>query len=78
MRRHLLIVSRGQAQLYGYLAQTFGEDDALQVVLDRRFAERRRQRPDAHDPERRRGDSRSRADLETKLQAHGYVFVCLD
>ena len=50
MRRHLLIISREHAQLFGYLSETLGKEPELQLILDRRFRERR-QRQEQHDRE---------------------------
>ena len=52
MRRYLLIVARNQPDLSDYLSRSFSADDKVEVILDRRVGQRR-QRGQAHDPERR-------------------------
>ena len=76
MRSHLLVVSRSQAQLFGLLAEAFRTDESIQVLLDRRFSDRRRQTTVGHVPERRRADSRKQREADRRLEARGYVLVC--
>lgn len=55
--QYLIIVSPGEGELYKYLQQRFRGDKKVEVLPDRRRAERRQgRRP--HDPERRRRDRR--------------------
>lgn len=58
MTRYLLIVARDQLSLCEYLTRAFSSDEQVQVLLDRRRGERR-QLPQAHAPERRRGERRA-------------------
>lgn len=77
MRRELFIVARDRADLYRYLTQTFADAENVEVIFDRRSAERR------DDPtpvafERRRRDRRSRATVEEDLRTVGYAFLVVD
>lgn len=55
--RYLFIVERDEPELYDRLARDFSEDKEVQVVLDRRSAQRRRG-GQAQGPERRRAGRR--------------------
>lgn len=59
MPHRLFIVARGHDHLYEDLRQQFSENPEVEVLVDRRHAERR-QSPTPHDPERRRNDRRDR------------------
>lgn len=59
--RNLFLVSRDRPELYEQLVRDFADDRDVQVVLDRRFGERR-QRLQEHRPERRRADRRRSLD----------------
>ncbi|HEY3065687.1 MAG TPA: hypothetical protein VGL09_07840 [Methylomirabilota bacterium] len=66
--KRLLIVPRVRIDLYHSLKKTFGGHDSVEVILDRRFAERRTRRvPDA--PDRRRGDRRVRTEKSAEIVA---------
>lgn len=70
----LFIVAREQPTLYETLLREFGAERNVAVLYDRRFGERRRQqvtRPD----ERRRGERRSRPDVDAQLQSLGWALV---
>jgi hypothetical protein len=77
MKRHIVVVSRNEPQLYGYLSEMFAGDPTVQVILDRRFGDRR-QRTEEYSPERRRQDSRKNVEATLHLQSRGYAFLCLD
>lgn len=77
MRRHVLVISRDQAHRYGYLSECFQGHPPIQVILDRRFAERR-QHVEPPPEERRRRDSRSRPDADELIRTLGWALVCLD
>ncbi len=49
--RYLLIVARNEPDLFDHLARDFAGDDKVQVLLDRRREERRKQNQ-THEPER--------------------------
>ena len=57
MPRRLFIVGRGNDRLYEDLRQQFSGNPDVEVLIDRRYAERR-QSQTSHDPERRRSDRR--------------------
>lgn len=59
MGRLVFVVSRTQPERYVFLKRAFDGEEAVEIVLDRRRAERRRQRVACAD-ERRRGDRRAR------------------
>jgi hypothetical protein len=74
MIQYLVIAARNHPDVYGYLRRQFAGDEKVQVLLDRRYEERRR-RSDAHRPERRRGDRRGGRGKDNGLTYHGFVFV---
>ena len=69
----IIVVARGETSLHRYTLSTFESEPAVEVIVDRRYDERRRQSllPTV---ERRRGDRRSsqRVDL---LKAHGWLVI---
>ena len=72
--RYLFIVSREQPDLCDYLRHEFTEDREVEVITDRRVAQRRRQaRP--HAPDRRRADRRSPSTVEHDLRNLGFAIV---
>jgi hypothetical protein len=74
MVRYFVIAARNRSDFYGYLKRQFSPEDQMQVLLDRRRDERRH-RLEAHDPERRRGDRRSRQAKDDWLQYYGLLIV---
>jgi len=74
MARELFIVSRDRPDLYRYLTQTFADAPNVEVLWDRRTRERRRT-SDGVRAERRRGERRSRQDLDAQLESAGYIFL---
>lgn len=70
--RLLIIVSRSRPARYEYLRHVFA-GPALEVILDRRYGERR-QHPQSALPQRRLGDRRSR-DLGADLWKQGWALV---
>jgi len=76
---HLFIVSRQQPDLYRYLAREFSTESDVEVILDRRYGERRTRddRAPTSQGERRRSDRRGQADLADQLKTLGYAFVRL-
>jgi hypothetical protein len=77
MRRELFIVARDRADLYRYLSQTFADAENVEVIFDRRAAERRDVATPAN-PERRRRERRGRPIVEEELRTVGYSFLVLD
>jgi hypothetical protein len=76
MARHLFLVSRSDASLYEYLIERFIDDTNAEVILDRRRGERRRE-ASFGGPERRRGDRRTRRDVDLELQSRSLVILTL-
>lgn len=75
--RQLLIVARNRTKLYEYARRAFAGNETVQVMLDRRVAERR-QRGASTGPERRQGDRRGRFDVDNLLRALGWAIVLVD
>jgi hypothetical protein len=73
--RRLIIVARGQTVLYARIRAVLLGDDAAEVILDRRNAERRRQL-EVFIPERRRSERR-RHNVEPLLLGQGWADVSL-
>ncbi len=74
MVRYLVIADRNQSDLYGYLRQQFGGDETVQVLLDRRYEERRRGR-ETMPTERRWVERRRGRGREHELATHGLLVV---
>jgi hypothetical protein len=74
--RFLFIVSRGNAKLASELQQHFSGNTTVQVVVDRRFGERRQQSTGAT-PERRRADRRTRPHVDKELRLTSFAIVTL-
>lgn len=76
MGRNLFVVSRRYPDLYEYLRERFASDPAVVVILDRRVTQRRRaQGP--YEAERRRGDRRSRPEVEIELQTRSHAIITM-
>lgn len=60
MAHRLFIVARGHDRLHADLQQQFAGNPEVEVLIDRRHAERRRSQT-PHDPDRRRSDRRDQA-----------------
>lgn len=76
MARHLFIVSRHHIRMHAYLQERFQGDDKVELILDRRMAQRRSS-VSGHDDERRRSDRRARPELDIELRARSHVIVTL-
>jgi hypothetical protein len=74
MGRTVYIVARDHPELYAYLRDRFTCDGDVEVILDRRVAERRRH-DEPHTPDRRRGDRRSRPDVEIELEKRSHAMI---
>ena len=76
---HLFIVSRQQPDLYRYLSREFSTESDVEVILDRRYGERRNHGERRANPrgERRQTERRSKTDLGGQLNTLGYAFVRL-
>ena len=79
MARHLFLVSRHDARLYEYLVERFRDDRNVEVILDRRHGDRRGRDHAAGRTggERRRGDRRSRRELDLELQIRSHVILTI-
>jgi len=79
MARHLFLVSRHDARLYEYLVDRFRDDRNVEVILDRRHIERRgRTHPPAYvGGDRRRGDRRTRRELDLELKVRSHVILTI-
>jgi hypothetical protein len=74
MTRYLVIADRNHSDIHGHLCRQFAGDEAVQVFLDRRQAERR-QRQDPCSAQRRRGERRCGRGRASELATHGFVIV---
>jgi hypothetical protein len=73
-RSVLIVVPRTRVDLYQSLKRSFADDAKAEVVLDRRFKDRRA-RSVEHDRERRKTDRRRRPDIDAQLKADRWVTV---
>lgn len=74
MVQYLLIVARNQSDLWRYLKDNFAADQKVEVILDRRRAERR-QRIQPQEPERRQGERRRRPSIDNDLSYRFFVII---
>jgi hypothetical protein len=74
MVRYLVVAARNRQDLHDYLRRQFSGDDRVEILLDRRRGERRRQL-DPHEPERRRGNRRSGPGTDDRLYYYGLIIV---
>lgn len=76
---HLFIVARQQLDLYRYLSREFSAEADVQVILDRRYGERRIQGERRSTPrgDRRQSDRRSDGEIASQINTLGYAFVRL-
>jgi hypothetical protein len=74
--RYVFIVSRFDPALFEYLREHFADAAEVQVILDRRRAERRRHALTVT-PERRRADRRTRPEIDRRLASESHVFLTL-
>jgi len=74
MIQYLVVTARNHPDLYGYLRRQFAGDEKVQVLLDRRHEERRRQ-GDLRKPDRRKGDRRGGRGMGNGLTSHGFVVI---
>lgn len=77
MGRNVFIVSRQHRDLYTYLRERFASDPAVEVILDRRFGQRR-QRKASVDAERRQADRRHRPEVELELQTRSHAIITIE
>jgi len=74
MIHYLVIAARNHPDVYSYLRRQFAADHSVQVLLDRRYDERRRV-GGTPKTDRRRGDRRGGRGKDNGLNYHGFVFV---
>ena len=75
-RRLVFVVAADQDSLYRSLLRTFEGDESVQVVKDRRRAQRR-VGDGVTAVDRRRADRRQQGDVGERLRAHGYALVTI-
>lgn len=76
MGRTLFVVSRHHPDLFAYLRERFATDTNVEVILDRRMAQRR-QREVRPDSDRRRADRRSRPEVEMELKTRSHAIITI-
>jgi len=76
MGRTLFIVSRHHPDLYAYLRERFASDHSVEVVLDRRSAQRRR-REQPYEIDRRQAERRRRPEVELELQIRSHAIITI-
>ncbi len=74
MVRCVFIVARDQPDLWHGLRRDFADDKEVQVILDRRRAERR-QSVQVHDPERRGAGRRRQTSIGDNLRYRSFVIL---
>ena len=74
MARRLVVVSRQHPDLYVYLRDRFAGETDVDVMLDRRLADRRRERV-ATEVDRRSRGRRQRQDVDLQLRVRSHVIV---
>jgi hypothetical protein len=70
----LFLVARDQPDLYLSLQREFADEPDIEVMLDRRLGQRRRERLNSG-PERRRSDRRARPNVDLHLRSIGWAVV---
>jgi len=72
--RHLFIVSRRDRALYEYLLTRFADDDRVEVILDRRYGDRRRNSRTIGS-DRRRSERRTSSHVQQELETYSHVIL---
>jgi hypothetical protein len=70
MPRYLFIVARGHPAVYADLQRQFAGNPDVEVLVDRRLAERR-EHQEPHEPERRRGERRGQCGGSSHVRGIG-------
>jgi hypothetical protein len=70
----LFIVGRNQPDLHDYLTTEFRRDDQIQIIVDRRLADRRR-RVEPHPLDQRRTARRRELAMEEQIRSVGVAMV---
>src|SRR2546425_5266715 len=76
MPRRLFIVARGNPELARHLQAEFASESEIEVLVDRRLAERRRS-PAGVVPDRRKTGHRARPQIDVDLKLASYAIVTL-
>lgn len=74
MAQYLFVVAQDKPDLCDYLRGWFSGIPTVQVMLDRRQAERR-QRAEANEPGRRRVDRRTQKEIEAEIRQTGFAII---
>lgn len=74
MIQYLVVTARNHPDLYGYLRRQFAGDEKVQVLLDRRQDDRRREGY-PRKPDRRKGDRRGGWGKDNGLTSHGFAVI---
>lgn len=74
MDRLVFVVRRERAKLHDSLQHALGDEDGVDVLLDRRLGDRR-QRDATHTQERRRWDRRTRPFADTEVAVRGWTII---
>ena len=77
MRREVFVVARDRPDLYRYLSQTFADAKNVEVIWDRRTAERRGT-AEGGARERRQRERRRRLAADDEIRRVGYVFLTVE
>ncbi len=75
MARIFFIIARGERRLLDEVQESFREVPDVEVMVDRRIAERRRFNVRASDPGRRQTDRRINLFLDERLRAAGWTIA---
>ena len=75
--RYIYVVSREHPWLYRHLLERFQDDPDVDVILDRRIAERRRPSSQSPSQERRKKERRRPVLPEDDLRVHSHYIVQL-
>ena len=73
--RYIYVVSREHPWLYRHLLERFQDDPDVEVILDRRVAERRRLPSESPPQDRRRKERRRPVVPEDDLRVHSHYIV---
>ena len=75
MSRYLFIVAKEHPELRAHLQREFVGEDGVEVVLDRRWADRRRDQAGGPNGDRRHTDRRALYAIQQELAALNFALV---
>lgn len=75
--RYLIIVARERRDLYEYLRRAFGREPGIELVLERRTADRRKA-SGVRPLDRRRRERRHRSHMDAEMRRFGFGVARLD